>query len=388
VATYRSNGQGLFCNSTFDSGQDGIITGNTRVFSILTTTGLPTEITGGYLRLGNITPSNAFPVQQFFNCEWFPVNPSPLTLYVDNCVTNETSAFVVWANSASGLLSRFTSITFANNTLSGNHGGTPIGCKGMFAVDSSGANTQPWGSTTFYASGNVIGNTTFITAPAPWQTIMDTAAPPGYNAAELALAGWDGTYFVGTPALQFQMELVPADPANAITGWRNTSGRLRLDVCSCDGGDAGVLSFGLSAKSYVDIDQSRFLNFGLLGIGCDRCDLAVTGGTVLQAPAVENTTLWGIICRQDGQLPVPTTALINARITLPGQPQAGTAIGIDLEVDSGQITASYIAAENGIVSGNATGRGVAIGFNNVISQPGQQISSQIVDEVAHNILST
>jgi hypothetical protein len=80
--------------------------------------------------------------------------------------------------------------------------------------------------------------------------------------------------------------------------------------------------------------------------------------------------------------------LINARITLPGQPQAGTAIGIDLEVDSGQITASYIAAENGIVSGNATGRGVAIGFNSVISQPGQQISAQLVDEVAHNILTT
>jgi hypothetical protein len=462
VATYRSNGQGLFCNSTFDSGQappvdtgtstgantattlndtskswtvnqfvgltltitGGLgatqartitantatqlsvtpawtttpdatstysisVVGGTTVFAILGSAPQPNETTSGYLRLGNITPSNAYPVFQFLNCEYFPTNPSPFTLYVDNCVTDETSAFVVWFNSVPNLLNRFQSITFANNTLSGNHGGAPVGCKGMFAVDSSGTPAQPWGTTTFYASGNTIGNTTFRTG---WQTIMSTAAPPGYGPAALALAGWDGTFFVSNPALEFPMAIVPADPANAITGWRMGGKSLRLDVCFCTGGDASVLAGGAvveGAASLVDIDQCVFEDFGLLGIGCQDCDLAVTGGTRIASLRDENQDLWGIICRQTvEQAPAPSTALINARITLPLASEATSVVGIDLEVDSGQITASRIEAESGIVSGNATGRGVAIGFNSVISQPGQQISAQLVDEVAHNILST
>lgn len=388
VATYRSNGQGLFCNTTFDSGQNGVITGNTRVFSILTTTGLPTELTGGYLRLGNITPSNAFPVQQFVNCEWFPANPSLLTFYVDSCVTNETSAFVVWANSNPSLLSRFASIAFANNTLSGNHGGAPIGTKGMFAVDSSGANAQPWGTTTFYASGNTIGNTTFITG---WQTIMSTALPPGYGAAELALAGWDGTYFVGNPALEFATQNNPPDPANALTGWR-TTGDLKLDVCTFEGGDAGVLGLPPAQPTgpiKVDIDQSKFSEFSLLGVGCYDCELAVTGATRIESTSVVNTEMFGIICRPISAESNVSTVMVNAQIKLP-QPtlNPSTSTGVDIEVESGQVMGSRIEAASGIVSLNATGRGVAIGFNNIISQPGQQVSVQVVDEEAHNILST
>lgn len=66
LAIYRSDGIGIFTNSTYDSGQNGIVTGNTQVISITSTTGLPLETLGGYLCINNIRPSNNFPLQQFF----------------------------------------------------------------------------------------------------------------------------------------------------------------------------------------------------------------------------------------------------------------------------------------------------------------------------------
>ena len=96
IGVYRSDGQGLFTNSTYDSGQNGVITGNTRVFTVLSTVGLAMETLGGYLRLGYITPSNSYPMQQFFNCETFLAGATPLTFCVDNCNTllNSTSTTI------------------------------------------------------------------------------------------------------------------------------------------------------------------------------------------------------------------------------------------------------------------------------------------------------
>lgn len=160
IGVYRSDGQGLFTNSTYDSGQNGVITGNCRLFCVLSTVGLPIETLGGYLRLGYITPSNSFPVQQFFNSESFLAGATPLTFCVDNCNTKangssgETSAFIVWTQTQP-TLSQCAQVNLQNNTLSNVHG------KGAFALNgASGLGTA--GSTTFYASGNTITSTAFL----------------------------------------------------------------------------------------------------------------------------------------------------------------------------------------------------------------------------------
>ena len=160
IGVYRSAGQGLFTNSTYDSGQNGIITGNTRVFTVLSTTGLPSEVLSGYLRLGYITSVNSYPMQQFFNCEWFQNGGSPLTFCVDNCNTKtngssgETSAFIVWTQTQP-TLSQCAQVNLQSNTLSNVHG------KGAFALNGASGLGTP-GSTTFYASGNTITSTAFL----------------------------------------------------------------------------------------------------------------------------------------------------------------------------------------------------------------------------------
>lgn len=168
---------------------------------------------------------------------------------------------------------------------------------------------------------------------------------------------------------------IPEAGNNILSGWRAVLATLTLDDCRSSGGDAAVQS----ASSSVSIDQCSFDNFSFVGVLAAAGDLAVTGATKLSSFQIGSVT--GISAAEQG------TLLVNARITLTNELN-GAQVGISADVDSGQIFGSRIEASSGIISANATGRGVAIGFNSVISQAGQQISSQVVDEVAHNILST
>jgi hypothetical protein len=174
IGIYRSDGQGLFTNSTYDSSQNGVITGSTRVVAITTGASPPDEVLGGYLRIGNVTPSNAFPVHQFFNCDYFGIGATPLTLVVDGCTAAETSLFVGFVlPSTQPPLTRCASITLAGNTLTNSHG------KGALAIGGvSGGPISP-GTTTYYANNNTLGATAFITG---WATGIDPSGVPATDA--------------------------------------------------------------------------------------------------------------------------------------------------------------------------------------------------------------
>jgi len=228
IGVYRSAGQGLFTNSTYDSGQNGVITGNTRVFTVLSTTGLPSEVLSGYLRLGYITSANSFPMQQFFNCEWFQNGGSPLTFCVDNCNTlangssGETSAFVVWTQgSAQPTLSQCAQVNLQSNTLSNVHG------KGLFALNGASGLGTP-GSTTLYASGNTLTSTAFVGTFATGITgsvVPAVLAQLGYDTlrwtnpsqAVTTPAGLSGLFVVDGVMLLDGYRVFVVDSSNAIT---------------------------------------------------------------------------------------------------------------------------------------------------------------------------
>jgi hypothetical protein len=365
LAIYRSAVQGLFTNSTFDSGQDGIITGNTRVVTVTTGASPPDEVLGGYLRLGNITPSNAYPVQQFFNCDYFAPAAAALTFYVDGCTTNETSAFVVWtcANTQPPL-AQSASVVMSGNTLTNVHG------KGVYALNGAHAVIGNPGTTTFYADSNTLGATAFI------PTFVSGVSAPA-NATEAAQVGYD-TLRWSNPSQPLQPSLpVPPAPADALAGWRASAGsiggKLRLDMVRHIGGDAGVVAFG-----QTDVDESNFNQFGVVGVYCAGADLAVTGGTKL---ASTNSAAVGV---QIAQNQTDINLLVNARITLPFG-EGASSVGILSDAATGQITASRISAETGIDTSAGAGAGVAIGFN-VVEGTSQIVPNGTTDEVAHNIL--
>ena len=178
LGIYRSAGQGLFTNSTYNSGQNAPVTGNTRLITITTGAGPAEDVLGGYLRIGNVTPSNGFPLAQFLNCDYFAPAATPLTLCVDGCTANETSAFVVfYLPGTQPPLGRCAEITLQGNTLTNVHG------KGAIALDGASGTFNP-GTTTFYASDNTLTSSSFIGV---WATGIDGTADPaalaqlGYN---------------------------------------------------------------------------------------------------------------------------------------------------------------------------------------------------------------
>jgi hypothetical protein len=179
IGIYRSAVQGLILNNTYASGQNGVVTGNTRFIQITSTVGLATEIIKGYLRIGYNTPADANPLHQFFNCDSFNVDSSALQLVIDNNSAAETSAFFVFAQgTAQPTLSQCSSIALVNNTLTNAHG------KGAIALNGSSGTGGTLGTTSFIASGNTISSTAFLGT-------FVTAIDGGASASEGALMGYD-----------------------------------------------------------------------------------------------------------------------------------------------------------------------------------------------------
>lgn len=227
LGIYRSAGQGLFTNSTYDSGQNGVITGSTRLVSITTGSAPPDEVLGGYLRIGNITPSNLFPVHQFFNCDYFAPSATPLTLCVDGCTAAETSAFVVFANAVTQpVLSQCAEIVLQDNTLTNAHG------KGAFALNGASGGPANPGTTTFYASGNTISSTAFL---GNFATAIDGSS----DAAVLAQMGYDTLRWTD-PNQTISAAGSGLSGLLTIDGVTLTSGERVFVVDSSDGINSGV----------------------------------------------------------------------------------------------------------------------------------------------------
>lgn len=180
IGIYRSAVSGLIVSNTVDTGMGGAVTGNTRFIQVTSTTGLATEVLGGYLRIGYNTQSGAATIHQFMNVDWFGAGATPLQLVVDHNSMNETSAFVVFAQGvAQPTLSQCSSIALISNTLSNVHG------KGALAMNGS-SGTGTLGTTTFYANGNTITNTSYI---GNFVTAIDGSS----DVAVLAQMGYDTT---------------------------------------------------------------------------------------------------------------------------------------------------------------------------------------------------
>lgn len=221
IGIYRSAGQGLFTNSTYNSGQDGVVTGNSRVVSVTTGSAPPDEVLGGYLRLGNIAPSNAFPVQQLFSCDYFAPSGTPLTFVVDGCTSAETSAFIVFAQGVTQpTLSQCALIALQGNTLTNSHG------KGAIALNGAAGGPANPGTTTFYATGNTIASTAFLGA---FVTAIDGSADP----AVLAQMGYDVARWTDPNQTITAGAAVPVEVIWAVDG----GGKPTLAVTS---GGAGV----------------------------------------------------------------------------------------------------------------------------------------------------
>jgi len=153
IGIYRSGISGVVSNTRYNSGQDGIITGNTRFIQVTSTVGLPSERLNGTLRISNITNLNAYPLHQFINVDYLV--STGLNFIVDNCTVVETSAFLVFYLLNTQLISQITRLIIKGNSLSNSHG------KGMVALDGPGP-LSPSGNTSFYASSNTVLNESYI----------------------------------------------------------------------------------------------------------------------------------------------------------------------------------------------------------------------------------
>lgn len=230
LTLYRSAGQGLFTNSTYNSGQDGIITGNTRVVSVTTGASPPDEVLGGYLRLGNITPSNGFPVQQFFNCDYFAPGATPLSFVVDGCTSAETSAFIVFAEAVTQPpLAQCALIALQGNTLTNSHG------KGAIALNGGAGGPVSPGTTTFYATGNTLAATAFL------GTFL-TALAGSVDPAVLAQMGYDTLRWTDPNQTITGGASVPVKASWAVDG----GGKPVLAVTSGGAGVATALNVALA----------------------------------------------------------------------------------------------------------------------------------------------
>lgn len=180
LAIYRSDGIGLFTNSTYDSGQDGVITGSTRLVVVTTITAPFDEVLGGYLRIGNVTPANGYPLGELFNVNHFGLGLTPLRLMIDGTTANDQGAFVVFfLPGPVPPLGRCEYIAIQGCTLTNAHGKGAVALDGAIGFYSAGA-------TTFYASGNTIASPAFAGGWASGIDPLTTAAVDaqlGYNTA-------------------------------------------------------------------------------------------------------------------------------------------------------------------------------------------------------------
>jgi len=114
--------------------------------------------TGALIVSGNSSTGTA--IQQFYNQDNLRGINNGYDLYFLNNVINETSLFVGLWNGANNVGDILGKIVLSGHTASGNHGGSPVGTKGMVTIDNSGT-FRSLGNLPVYVSGNTQTNQTF-----------------------------------------------------------------------------------------------------------------------------------------------------------------------------------------------------------------------------------
>lgn len=166
-----------------------------------------------------------------------------------------------------------------------------------------------------------------------------------------------------------------ADTAFDLSSW-TAQGGLELDLCKAIGGDRGVTLVG----SRATLEQSTIEGFAYFGVHATAgSDLSIQGSRIVSDA---QTLPDGVFCSG-------TASEINlggSRVEVPCVVSATNA-AVRLDVEAGQVTGNRIHGSFGVDSNNASGLGVTFGFNSLTALAGQQISTQVVDEAAHNIPS-
>lgn len=162
-------------NAFTDNGSSG----SQRAIQLTSTTGTnPNETYEGTLSVENNTfTGGQTSLAQFYNQDSFQAGVNPFNLVVKGNTTQETSAFVVVFGGAANFGNIFGNVTVANNSLSGSHGGSPVGTKGAFAIDGTAAFRSS--ALPFHTTSNTLTTTT--TYRTGWNALSGTDA--GYATA-------------------------------------------------------------------------------------------------------------------------------------------------------------------------------------------------------------
>ena len=178
------------------------------------------------------------------------------------------------------------------------------------------------------------------------------------------------------------------EAAVSLAGWRS-NGRLRLDLCTMYGtGDVGV-SIGdapaepapfdeLPTAPEASIDQCEFVGFLVGGlVATSNATRIIVQGSLFET--TDEDTPNGIFVNSASA----SMILSSSRILLPCDPFL-TNTAVSLFVDHGQVTGNTVIGTSGIVSSNAAGFGVLIGFNNVFAFNAPFVSTVAPDIAANN----
>lgn len=157
IGVYGNSGTSFAVNNVlYDSPSSA--GGNTR-FIYLTSSGNAESYSGTVVVEGNTVGAGV--IQQFMLQDAFSGAMGGFNWVVKNNVMNETSLFSGIYVTMNGQADLFGQITVSGNTLTGSHGGTPIGTKGVFAVDGTGVTQlrMMGGSLPLHMSNNTITTT-------------------------------------------------------------------------------------------------------------------------------------------------------------------------------------------------------------------------------------
>jgi hypothetical protein len=135
IGIYGQKGNCFIANNIFDNSVVASSTAFRPIYSTSTNATSNETTTGVLVVSGNTSVGS---VQQFYNQDNLRGTNGGYDLYFLNNNINETSLFVGFWCSATNVGDILGKVILDGNTASGNHGGSPIGTKGMLNIDNTG----------------------------------------------------------------------------------------------------------------------------------------------------------------------------------------------------------------------------------------------------------